>query len=116
MEDVVEFIGVDYDELMLNYHQKPLEFSQNASNANTRKPINQNSLNKWKRTLSRRQIGTINAVCKNLMQQLHFLNEIEQTHHPKTLEKYGYLIHQALVGEYQLQYQLRKARRARQKK
>ncbi|NDW21612.1 sulfotransferase [Alteromonas hispanica] len=116
LEDVVEFIGVDYDELMLNYHQKPLEFSQNASNANTRKPINQNSLNKWKRTLSRRQIGTINAVCKSLMQQLHFLNEIEQTHHPKTLEKYGYLIHQALVGEYQLQYQLRKARRARQKK
>lgn len=114
--DVAEFIGVDYEESMLNYHEKPLEFSQNASNVNTRKPINKSSLNKWKKTLSLRQIGTINTVCKNLMQQLHFSNEIEQTHQPKMLEKYGYLIHQALVGEYQLQYQLRKARRARQKK
>lgn len=116
LESIVHFIGVEYSDSMLSYHEKPLEFSQNASNVNTRKPVNQDSIDKWKRTLSQRQIGTINSVCKGLMQRLNFSHEIEVTHQPKQFEKYGYLIHQAIVGEYQLQIQLRKARRARQKK
>jgi hypothetical protein len=116
LESIVHFIGVEYSDSMLSYHEKPLEFSQNASNVNTRKPISQDSIDKWRRTLNQRQIGTINSVCKDLMQLLNFSNEIEVTHQPKPLEKYGYLIHQAIVGEYQLQFQLRKARRARQKK
>lgn len=116
LESVVKFVGVEYTHSMLNYHQKPLEFSENASNVNTRRPVNQISLNKWKETLSYRQIGTINKVCKNLMQQLDISDDIEKTHKLTKLEKYGYLIHQAVVGEYQLQYQLRKARRARRRK
>lgn len=116
LESIVHFIGVEYSDSMLSYHEKPLEFSQNASNVNTRKPISQDSIDKWRRTLNQRQIGTINSVCKDLMQRLNFSNGIEVTHQPKQFEKYGYLIHQAIVGEYQLQFQLRKARRARQKK
>lgn len=116
LESVVKFVGVEYTHSMLNYHQKPLEFSENASNVNTRRPVNQISLNKWKETLSYRQIGTINKVCKNLMQQLDISDDIEKTHKLTKLETYGYLIHQAVVGEYQLQYQLRKARRARRRK
>ena len=116
LKRICEAIGVEFSKSMLDFYQQPLEFAQNASNVNTKKPINRDSLNKWKRALSKRQIKIINAVCKNMLHDLDYTELTECTGFPSKFEVLYYKLHQSIVGEYQLQYQLRKARRARQKK
>lgn len=112
---ICEFLGVDFDHGMLEYYKKPLEFGQNRSNMNTQKPIEKSSLSKWKAAFSPRQIGIINNVCQDVMTELDYTDMADLNTRIGGLEKSYYELHQKVMGELQLQYQLRKARRNRKK-
>lgn len=116
LKTICDFLDVEFDHSMLEYYKKPLEFGQNRSNMNTQKPIEKTSLYKWKSAFSDRQVGIINHVCRALMTELEY-NEMADLHtNIGIIEEKYYRLHQKLMGEIQLQYQLRKARRGRKKK
>lgn len=116
LKKICDFLDVEFDQAMLEYYKKPLEFGENKSNKNTQKPIEKASLSKWKTAFSSRQIGVINHVCRSLMTELKYTEMADLDTNIGKVEECYYRLHQKVMGEVQLQYQLRKARRGRKKK
>jgi len=54
---ICEFLALPFEQSMVEYYKKPLEFDQNKSNVNTMKPLNTKGISKWKQVFSEAQIG-----------------------------------------------------------
>lgn len=105
---ICSHIDIEYAPSMLQYHQKKAEFKEKRENINTnRKPDNTIS-QKWKKSLSQREIDIIEGVTKEELIRLDYEvgNNIISI---SKVEKFYYQMHQKIIGEIQLQYRWRKA-------
>jgi hypothetical protein len=100
-------IGVDFKAEMLTYFTKKAQFKEHKSNINTNKKPDVNIAEKWRKELSIQQISLVEYVAtKELVANGYPLcgKKIELS----TLQKYYYETHQVIIGEIQIQYQLKK--------
>ena len=80
---------------------------------NTQKPLDKANMSKWKTQFSARQVGIINTICKDLIESLGYDDSVDYQTRCWWLERCYYQCHQSIIGEIQLQFQLRKMRRNR---
>lgn len=103
---VCEFIGVEFDETMLDYASKKSFVSNNRQSVNTFRAPDPAIVTKWKQELTSHEIRVINTVCGDLMEQLDYREEPGVTTIPGWL-KLWYRLHQRVIGEIQIQYRWR---------
>jgi len=98
-----EFIGVDFSAQMLEFHNKKLEFQVNRENINTTKPADPSHSDKWQQALSAREIALIESVAHDELEANGYALQSKAIS-PSWFELAFYRLHQAIVGEFQLQY------------
>ncbi|KXI28510.1 hypothetical protein AX660_15580 [Paraglaciecola hydrolytica] len=98
-----DFIGVEFSEHMLEFHNKKLDFQVNRENVNTTKPADQSHSDKWRKALSAREIALVELVASEELKANGYALD-QKSISPSWLELIYYRIHQKIVGEFQLQY------------
>ncbi|MFQ3190352.1 MAG: hypothetical protein ACI936_001483 [Paraglaciecola sp.] len=98
-----EFIGVDFSAEMLEFHNKKLEFHVNRENINTTKPADPSHSDKWRQALSAREIALVELVAHDELEANGYKPQSNSIS-PSWFELAYYRLHQAIVGEFQLQY------------
>lgn len=102
-----EHIGVKFEESMLAYHTKKAQFKEHKSNINTNKKPDISITVKWKNQLTTNQINLIEYIAAEELVANDYLlcGEVIK---PSKLQTLYYNIHQIIIGEIQIQYQLKK--------
>lgn len=98
-----EFIGVDFTAEMMEFHNKKLEFHVNRENINTTKPADPSHSDKWRQALSDREIALVELVAHDELEANSYKLQSNAIS-PSWFELAYYRLHQAVVGEFQLQY------------
>ena len=106
MEKTCEFIDIPFDESMLDYANKKSFVTKNRQSINTFKAHDPAMIEKWKSELARHQIDVINQVCGELLIELEYDVYDSGYRIPGWLKTY-YQMHQAIIGEIQIQYRWR---------
>lgn len=107
LRTVCKHLEIEFEDSLLNYYKKKPNFKLNASNINTNASADKRFSTRWKDKLSRRQVSDIEFVTHDLL----IKNGYELTtsaKRPNRLRRTLYHMHQTIVGEYQIQYQLKK--------
>lgn len=105
---ICDHIDIEYEPCMLQYHQKKADFKVKRENINTNRKPDSSVAQKWKKTLSLREIEIIEHVTKDELSQLGY--EVNNNHVSiSKIEKLYYQAHQKIIGEIQLQYRWRKS-------
>lgn len=105
---VCNFLGLEWDEAMLEYYKKKSFYGKKRENSETFKKPNSGNIDKWRTLLSVKQIQTVEAVCGELLERLEYpVNNSKQK--ISGYKKYWYLTHQKIIGEIQIQKKWRKA-------
>jgi len=105
---ICKHINLEYAPSMLQYYQKKADFKEKRENINTHKKPDNAIAQKWRQTLSQREIDIIEHVAKDELLYLGY--ELSNNHiEISKLEKLYYLTHQKIIGEIQLGYRWRKA-------
>lgn len=103
---ICNFIGIKFETNMLNYYKKNADFNLNKENRHTNKAPDSNLAEKWKQKLTPRQVKIINSIALEELKKYQY--DINQgTINISKLEVIYYKIHQKIIGELQLQYQLK---------
>jgi hypothetical protein len=97
------FIGVEFSNQMLEFHNQKLDFKVNRENVNTTKPADQSHSDKWRKALSAREIALIELVANYELEANGYTLEQEPIS-PNWFELFYYQMHQKIIGEFQLQY------------
>lgn len=104
---VCQFLTIEFDASMLEYHKQSAGFKANASNINTNKKPDLSFLTKWKRKLSNKQINLIECVAGDeLINNGYEL--VSRQVKPSRISICYYQLHQMILGEIQIQYQLKR--------
>jgi hypothetical protein len=103
LKQLCEFIGIEYSEDMLDFHQKKLEFKENRENRNTQKPADPTNIDKWSQVLSSREVALIEHVSNQELVEMDY-ELVSKPILPSWFELAYYKAHQAIIGELQLQY------------
>lgn len=106
LERVCQFIGIDFDETMLDYANKKSFVSNNRQSVNTFRAPDPTIVTKWKHELTPHEIQVINTVCADLISLLDYRDAPGVTAIPEWL-KLWYRLHQLVIGEIQIQYRWR---------
>lgn len=106
LEKICRFIGVEFDEAAMNYNEQKTFVTKKRESINTFKAPDPAIISKWKSQLSEHEVGVINAVCGDLLDQLGYADTDHQIELPGYARAY-YRMHQAVVGEFQIQYRWR---------
>lgn len=106
IRNICEFLEVEFDEQMVNYYQKGASYAKNRENINTYKAPDASITQKWREVLSTRQIGVIEQIAEKELKSFDY-EFVGSKPYVSILEKLYYKLHQAIVGEFQLQYQLK---------
>jgi hypothetical protein len=107
LREICAFLEIEFSEEMLSFHAKKANFSPNKQNENTNRELDVNIMEKWRDELSIRQIEVVEAVAgKILIQESYELSRPQVS--IGSFEKKYYIWHQKIVGEIQLQYQLKR--------
>ncbi len=104
---VCEHLDIDFEEEMLSFHKVAPTFKVNDSNKNTNRKLAPSFAEKWSNELTQRQIAEIESVCKTTMARYSY-PLITNAAPPSKLRKLYYKIHQKIIGEIQIQYQLKR--------
>ncbi len=105
---VCDHLGVDFDPGILDYHKRESYYQVKRENVHTHRKPDKTLTEKWKRKLSRFQVGVIEAVAGDTLERHGYPLQSE----PVTLNRWQiayYRIHQKIIGEIQLQYRWRKS-------
>jgi len=103
---ICEHLGVVYDNDMLNYYKKKFEYAPNKQNLNTTKAPNTALKYKWKTHLSSKQLNDIEFVGLDAMRTLGYTLTTAASE-PGLLRIMWSKLHQAILGELQIQYRLK---------
>lgn len=103
---VCEFIGWPFDQCMLDFHLQKATIRRTRENQSTWQKLDTGLATRWKGQLKRHEIWIINGVCGPLMKRLGYETAGESISLPRWLTLY-YRLHQAVVGELQIQYRWR---------
>jgi hypothetical protein len=109
VEKVCAFFGVVVEAEMLSYYKNKANYSLNASNKETNKAPDAKHVAKWKRSLTPYQINVIETVADDEM-TIWGYEKVGENVDVSSLKRHLYKVHQAVIGEILLQYQLKKFR------
>lgn len=104
---VCDFLGVEFEEGMLVYHQKESGFGRNRENLNTDRAPDQTISEKWKQKLTMRQVSIIESLSGEELSLYGYERIGNRNIKVGFLERLYYKVHQLVIGEIQLQYQLK---------
>ncbi|MAI37323.1 sulfotransferase [Alteromonas sp.] len=107
LRKVCTHLEIPFENSLIEYHKKKAQFKLNASNINTNKGATGHFSIRWKNELAHRQISEIEYVADELMLKNGY-SLTTSAKKPHTLRRFYYRLHQAVIGEFQIQYQLRK--------
>lgn len=104
---ICNHLEIEYEPEMLDFHEKKARYKLNASNINTMKKTTTQFSSRWKASLSDRQIEDIEYVCNDLMQADNYVTVTKGTR-PSLMRRLYCRSHQLIIGEMQIQYQLKR--------
>jgi hypothetical protein len=107
IEKVCRHLEVKFEQNMLDYHLKKAQYKQNKSNINTDKKLDVSFAEKWKKELTPHEIDIIEHLLKDGLQSCGYTlagNPIKVGF----IAKSYYKLHQLIVGEFQIQFQLKR--------
>ena len=107
LHKVCKHLEIPFEDEMLAFHKKKSQYKLNASNVNTNKETTTHFSIRWKNELSQRQVEEIESVCSELMIRNGYLLT-SNTKSPSAVRKLYYHLHQSILGELQIQYQLKR--------
>lgn len=112
---VCRHIGQSFDPSMHNYYLAKSSYKKRKENENTYKSLNVALSQKWKKELSKHEINVIETVAGHLLEKLEYQSVGKRIRIGNMLKLY-YRIHQAVIGEIQLQYKWRRSKWLESKK
>lgn len=103
---VCQFIDAPFDEAMLAYNKQKSFIREGRENVNTGRALDESLTRKWKDKLSSHEIAVVDSICCDVMKRVGY--EPETAHYvvPRWLKAF-YRLHQAVLGEMQIQYRWR---------
>lgn len=110
LRKVCSHLDVEFSDAMLDYYQGSANFVANAANINTQKKPNASNAIKWQSSLTSRQIKIIEEVTRRLLELFNYKIQTDGLKLNR-LEVLYYSLHQLVIGEFQIQWQLYKAKR-----
>jgi hypothetical protein len=110
LERICSFLEISFDRKMLAYHEKKTDLESNKQNINTSKAPSKQITEKWKTELSKSEIDIITSMCGKTLQALGYVDSYAQLK-ISAFKRLYYELHQKIVGEIQIQYQLWKLKR-----
>jgi hypothetical protein len=109
MISVCKHLELPFDEAMLEYNKKASYYEVKPENKNTFKKPDIKLAEKWANKLTKHQINVVEHVAGDLLSQLNYVTTGKKIN-IGLMGKLYYKIHQAVIGEFQLQYKWRKFR------
>lgn len=106
LHNVCDFLNISFEDSMLDYYKGDAGFGLNKENRHTNKAPDLALAEKWKVKLSPRQIGIINSVANNTLNSHGYKTDAPEIK-ISLIERLYYELHQKIIGEIQLQYQLK---------
>jgi hypothetical protein len=106
LEKVCQFIEAPFDDAMIAYNQKKSFIREGRENANTTRALDESLTRKWKDKLSPHEIAVVDSICREVMVRVGYEAETTDYTVPTWLAAI-YRLHQAVVGELQIQYRWR---------
>ncbi|MCG7638515.1 MULTISPECIES: sulfotransferase [unclassified Alteromonas] len=110
LQRICSFLEIPFDHKMLAYHEKKADLESNKQNINTSKAPSRQITEKWKTELSKSEIDIVISTCGKTLQTLGYIESYAQLK-LSPLMRFYYQLHQKVVGEIQIQYQLWKLKR-----
>lgn len=109
LRKVCRHLNIPFSDHMLKQTTQATQIKPNESNINTTKKPSAVFATKWKQSLSERQVREIESLACKLM-TIHDYQILSNAVPPSFLRKLYYTLHQTLIGEIQLQYQLKRVK------
>jgi len=106
LKGVCEFLQVPFDKGMLDYTRKKVFVTENRENKNTFLAPDITLTRKWQKTLNSHEIRVIDSVCEKTMERCGYEVQSDFYKPPAWMVQY-YRVHQAVIGELQIQYRWR---------
>lgn len=115
LERICSFLEIPFDHKMLAYHEKKTDLESNKQNINTSKAPSKQITEKWKTQLSRSEIDIVTSTCGKTLQALGYVDSYAELKISAFMRLY-FELHQKVLGELQIQYQLWKLKRKLKRK
>lgn len=106
LRKICKYLAIEYDAGMLDYHKEKMMYAPNKQNINTNKAPNKELAMQWKTSLSQEEVDIIDAYAGELLYKFGYIDAIKEKNLSQ-LSKCFYKIHQAILGELQIQYRLK---------
>lgn len=103
---VCKHLEIEYDAGMLDYHKEKMMYEPNKQNINTNKAPDKSLATQWGKKLSQNEVDIINAYAGDMLFKFGYI-EAKKEGHLSELSKFFYKMHQAILGELQIQYRLK---------
>jgi hypothetical protein len=106
LDRVCQFIDAPFDDAMLAHDQQKSFIRRGRENADTARALDESLTRKWKDKLSSHEIAVIDSICRGVMVEVGYSPETSHYAVPAWLVAF-YRMHQAVLGELQIQYRWR---------
>jgi hypothetical protein len=106
MRTICEFLGETYTEKMIHYYNEPAYLKKRKQSENAFRELDATLMDKWRSELTVSQINVFESIAGTVLQQHGYDLVGEKISIGKPLEAF-YTLHQAIVGEVQMQYRWR---------
>ena len=107
LRKVCDHLEIPFESSLIEYHKKKAQFKLNASNINTNKGATKHFSTRWKSELTSRQVSEIEYVTGGLLKKNGY-KLMTSADKPHILRRLYYHLHQSIVGEIQIQFQLKR--------
>jgi hypothetical protein len=109
LKNICAHLDVEFTEEMLNYHSQNAAYVPNKENINTYKKPDSGISEKWQKKLTTKEIDVIESLVGDELSANGY-KLIGKKINISPLHKFYYSAHQAIIGELQLQYQLKRVK------
>lgn len=109
IKTVCEHLDVEFKQQMLDYHTKNAAYVANKANINTYKKPDSGIVEKWQKKLTAKDINVIEHLAGEELTANGY-QLIGEKISISPLQKFYFTSHQAIMGELQLQYQLKRVK------
>lgn len=106
LRSVCKFLGLSFSDTMMNHEEQKSYVSKNRENIHTFRAPDPELARKWRKRLSPHQVRIIESVARDTLTKLGYEPEHEPYQPPGWMVAY-YKVHQAILGEIQIQYRWR---------
>jgi hypothetical protein len=106
LENVCEFLGITFEQSMVDYAAQKSLVIKNRENRNSFRAPDPALTRKWRSKLTDHQVRVIDSITRQTMKNTGYQAEAEPYSVPAWMAAW-YRLHQAVVGEVQIQYRWR---------